>query len=173
MGRAYGVFSMKRAAVLSGLGRKAQNGLVASPEFGTRMRLGCVLTAAPLSSDPLLEGSPCPKGCDICVRACPTDAITREGRVDHLRCSSDAGRNGIHYDELKAAFKKRYPADLPGVDHIPNDIASIDGAGARKCRIACVALCPLGERRLPDVVRRLRTIDEFLPKVELHGFPSG
>jgi len=171
IGPAHGLFSMKRAAVLAGLGRKARNGLVASPELGTRMRLGCVLTAAPLASDPLLEGDPCPASCDICFRACATGALTRDGRVDHLKCFSDAGRRGTRFDELRAEFRKRYPPDAPGVDYTQNDFLSIDGADNRMCRIACVAMCPLGQRKLPDVVRRLKTFDRVVEKVELTGFP--
>lgn len=172
IGPAQGLFSMKRAAVLAGLGRKARNGLVASPQFGTRMRLGCVLTAAPLASDPLLEGDPCPSGCDICARVCATDALTPEGRVNHLKCFSDAGRRGTHYEELKIEFKKRYPPAASGVDYTLNDFLSIDGGDNRMCRIACVAMCPLGTRRLPDVVKRVKDFDEVVGKVELRGFPS-
>jgi epoxyqueuosine reductase QueG len=171
IGPAYGLFSMKRAAVLAGLGRKARNGLVASPEFGTRMRLGGVITAAPMSSDPVLEGDPCPAACNICVNVCPTDAITRDGKVDHLRCYSDAGSQGTSYKELQAQFKKRYPPDVDGVDYRDNDFLAMDGRSNRFCRIACVAFCPLGERRMPDVVRRVNDFASVAPKVDLRGFP--
>ena len=169
---AYGLFSMKRAAVLAGLGRKAKNGLVASPQYGTRIRLGAVLSQAPLSADPLLEGDPCPPSCDICWRVCPTRAISREGRVVHLRCFADAGRSGTSYQEVKEEFKKRYPPDLPGVDYTGNDYLAIDGFGNRLCKIACVALCPLGERPLSDVMRRVRGFAEVVPPVSLQGFPA-
>lgn len=171
IGPAYGLFNMKRAAVLAGLGRKARNGLVASPEFGTKMRLGCVITAAKLISDPPLEGDPCPTTCNICARVCPTGAITRDGRVDHLRCFSDVGRRGMHYAELKAAFKARYPIDFPESDYIENDYLSMDGADNRLCKIACVAFCPLGERKMPDVVRRVANFASVVPPVDLQGFP--
>jgi epoxyqueuosine reductase QueG len=172
IGPAYGLFSMKRAAVLAGLGRKARNGLVASPELGTRMRIGAVITAAELEGDLLLEGDPCLPNCDVCVRVCPTQAISRDGRVSHLRCFSDAGRQGTHFEALKAEFKKRYPPDLPGVDYIMNDFLAIDGNGHRLCKIACVAMCPLGEHAIPDVVGRARHFDNVVPKVMLHGFPA-
>lgn len=168
---AYGLFSMKRAAVLAGLGRKARNGLVASPELGTRMRLGGVLTAAVLEGDPLLEGDPCSPQCDLCVRVCPTRAISRDGRVSHLKCFADGGRRGTDYEALKSAFKKRYPPDRPGEDYTMNDFLSIDGGDNRVCKIACVAFCPLGEHRLPDVMRRVRGFDEVVTPVELRGFP--
>jgi epoxyqueuosine reductase len=171
IGPAHGLFSMKRAAILAGLGRKARNGLVASPELGTRMRLGALITAAELEGDPLLEGDPCLPDCDVCATVCPTHAISRDGRVSHLRCFSDAGLHGIYFEELKAEFKKRYPSDLPGVDYLMNDFLAIDGNGHRLCKIACVAMCPRGEHAIPDVVRRAKRFDNVVPKVELHGFP--
>jgi epoxyqueuosine reductase QueG len=173
IGPAYGLFNMKRGAVLAGLGAKARNGLVASPELGTKMRLGCVITSAPLSSDPLLLEDPCPAPCDLCARVCPTRALTPDGKVDHLRCYSDVGRRGIHYEELKAGFKTRYPADLPGVDHTTNDLLAMEGADNRFCKIACVAFCPLGERKMPDVMRRVTSFGSIVPRVELEGFPPG
>ncbi|MDP6707918.1 MAG: hypothetical protein QF893_16360 [Alphaproteobacteria bacterium] len=169
---AYGLFSMKRAAVLAGLGRKAKNGLVASAKHGTRIRLGGVLTAAALTADPLLEGDPCPPACDICWRVCPTDAISRDGLVSHLRCYADAGRRGTDFETLKAGFKERYPTDRAGVDHTMNDYLAMDGNDNRICKIACVALCPLGERPMPDVMRRVRDFAATVPPVALHGFPA-
>lgn len=172
IGPAYGLFSLKRAAVLAGLGRKARNGLVANPKFGTRMRMGCVITSAPTVGDPLLEGDPCPSACDICRRVCPTDALTTDGRVNHLRCFSDVGRRGVEYAEIENAFKKIHPPDGPGIDNVANDLGSLDGQGNRWCRIACVAFCPLGERRMPDVVRRVNEYRTSIPKVALKNFPD-
>jgi ferredoxin len=172
MGPAYGLFSMKRAAILAGLGRRAKNGLVASPKFGTRIRLGAVLTAAALESDPLAEGEACPPHCDVCMRVCPTSAISRDGDVSHLRCFSDAGRMGTDYGALKTEMKKRYPSDLPGEDYLLNDFLAIDGNGHRLCKIACVAMCPLGEHTMPDIIGRAKHFDTVVPKVTLQGFPE-
>ena len=172
IGPAYGLFSLKRAAVLAGLGRKARNSLIASPELGTRMRLGAVLTAAELEESPLLEGDPCPSGCHVCARVCPGEAISRDGRVSHLRCFSDAGSRGTSFAKIKEEFKKRYPPDLPGVDYITNDFLAIDGKGNRYCRTACMAMCPLGEHKIPDVVRRAKNFHNVVPKAALHGFPA-
>lgn len=168
---AYGIFSLKRAAVLAGLGRKAKNGVVASPELGVRMRLGALLTAAGLESDPLLEGDPCPSGCTICMRACPTRAISLGGRVSHLRCFTDVGRRGVRYEEIRARFKAQYPADLSDVDYAEKEYWGNEGTGNRMCKIACVAFCPLGKRRLPDVMRRVKEFEQQGPRVELLGFP--
>lgn len=171
-GGAYGMFSMKRAALLAGLGRVARNGLVASPEFGPRIRLGAVVTRASLDADPLLAGEACPPACDICIRACATDAISMEGRVDHLRCYADCGRVGTRYEEVKRAFKKRYPVDAPNVDYTASDLAAIDGGDPRFCKIACMVFCPLGAHKLPDVWRATKDFHRIVPKVTLQGFPD-
>ncbi|MEE9199330.1 MAG: hypothetical protein V3U26_05980 [Dehalococcoidia bacterium] len=167
----YGIFSLKRAAVLAGLGRKARNGLVASLELGVRMRLGALLTAAELEGDPLLEGDPCPAGCAICMKVCPTQAISLDGRVSHLRCFSDAGRRGVHYEEIKANFRAQYPADLPGVDYAQDEYWGNEGTGNRICKVACFAFCPLGKRNSPDILGRVKRFEREGPKVELRGFP--
>ena len=52
-----------------------------------------------------------------------------------------------------------------------NDYLAIEGNDNRICKIACVALCPLGERQLPGVMRRVRDFGEVVPSVELRGFP--
>jgi epoxyqueuosine reductase QueG len=171
-GGAYGMFSMKRAAVLAGAGRVARNGLVSSPEFGPRIRLGALVTTAGLAADPLLAGHPCPPGCDICARVCSTDAIGAGGRVDHLRCYADSGRRGTRYDAIKRDFKKRYPLDSGDVDYTVSDLAAIDGGDPRFCRIACMVFCPLGAHKLPDVWQAAKDFHRTVQKVALQGFPD-
>ena len=168
---AYSMFSMKRAAVLAGLGRKARNGLVSHDRFGTRIRLGGVLTAAPLTGTPLQAGAPCPPSCRICMGVCPTGAISDAGRVSHLRCFADAGRRGMDFKTLKAGFRQRYPSDRGDEDYTMNDYLAIEGNDNRICKIACVAFCPLGEKPMADVLRRARDFASIVPPVELSGFP--
>ena len=169
----YGVFSLKRAAVLAGVGRKAKNGLVANPVLGVKIRLACLITAAPLESDPLLPGDPCPPSCTICMEVCSTRAITRDGRVNHYRCFADCGRRGETWEGIKGQMKQGYLPDLPGTDFTPQDRFAIDGAGNRLCKVACLALCPLGENQPADILRRAKDWETANPKVELTGFPAG
>jgi len=64
-------------AMAAGIGEQCRIGTLASSEFGPCMRLAAVLTNAPLVTDgPIDLGirSFC-DGCDICVRACPGNAI--------------------------------------------------------------------------------------------------
>jgi hypothetical protein len=67
-------------AVESGLGELGRVGLLITPQFGPRVRLGTVTTNLPLVPDkPITFGAAeyCEK-CDICVRECEGDAIPKE-----------------------------------------------------------------------------------------------
>ena len=87
-----GVVPHKTAAVLSGLGYVGKNGLLITPEFGSKLRLATVLTDMPVKAlSPVLENG-CGE-CEICKKACPAGAIlgelpTAEGRnIDPEKCS--------------------------------------------------------------------------------------
>ncbi|MEE9325191.1 MAG: hypothetical protein V3U90_06550 [Dehalococcoidia bacterium] len=163
----YGIFSVKRAAVLAGVGRRAKNGLVATLVYGTKTRLGVLLTKAPLEGDPILEGSPCPPNCRICVDVCPMEAITPEGRVDHVRCFSDCGRRGATFQEAIQNMQQRYSSNDPSDDYLAGEHYAIDSFGNRRCRVACMALCPLGENPSPNLLQRSRDWGKKHPKVNL------
>ncbi|MBK5252394.1 MAG: epoxyqueuosine reductase [Peptostreptococcaceae bacterium] len=70
-----GFFSHKMAATRSGLGWVGKNGLLITPEFGPRVRLGTVLTDWPLPVSEPVTTSGC-FSCDLCVKACPAVALS-------------------------------------------------------------------------------------------------
>jgi epoxyqueuosine reductase QueG len=64
----------KTVATLSGMGWIGKSGLLITPEFGPRVRLGSVLTDMPLATGtPVLAGR-C-GNCTACIDACPAKAI--------------------------------------------------------------------------------------------------
>jgi epoxyqueuosine reductase QueG len=67
-------FSHRYAAVAAGLGRLGWSGNVMTPQYGSAILLGTVLTSARLDSDPLLEDNPC-DGCKMCVASCPVEMM--------------------------------------------------------------------------------------------------
>lgn len=75
-GRWRSIVSQKHAAQAAGLGTIGRHSLLITPELGCMVWLGCVLTEAELSPDPLKEAL-C-DGCGLCVRACPVDALKGE-----------------------------------------------------------------------------------------------
>lgn len=65
----------KTVAVRAGLGWIGKNCLLVTPEYGSAIRLSCLVTDAPLpKAEPILE-SRC-KGCTRCVDQCPGKALT-------------------------------------------------------------------------------------------------
>lgn len=69
------VVSAKHCAVKAGLGRIGRNTLLVTPEYGNMVWLSVILLDIELESDRVLEGSPCPDGCNLCVEACPVKAV--------------------------------------------------------------------------------------------------
>lgn len=69
-----GILSMRHAAVLAGLGGLGKSSLFLSPQYGSMVNIGVVLTDIALDSDPLTD-SPCIKGCHICLDECPVRAL--------------------------------------------------------------------------------------------------
>lgn len=70
-----GRFSHKKAARLAGLGDIGKNSLFIHKDFGTRVRLGTLFTDCELKGDGVLKEKLC-FGCDACVKACPSGAIS-------------------------------------------------------------------------------------------------
>ena len=72
------ILSYKHAAELAGLGVFGWNSLLLTPEYGARVRLGCIITDAPLPhSIPAEEYYPCPVCGGACIKICPVSAITQ------------------------------------------------------------------------------------------------
>lgn len=83
--RVIGQFSLKHAAVSAGLGSMGRSNLLLTERFGPHVRLGGVLTAAPLEADRASADDPCPAGCRKCEQACPAGAL-RDGRYQFAPC---------------------------------------------------------------------------------------
>jgi len=62
------------AAKYAGLGTIGRNHCLLTPEFGPRVRLVSIFTAAALPPDPLVEKELCIK-CEACVKCCPKEAL--------------------------------------------------------------------------------------------------
>ena len=88
-------YSHKKIASLAGLGGIGKNSLFLHKQYGARVRLGTLFTDCPFEVEETEYTSPC-IGCDCCVNACPSDAISgvlwqpgmkREEVFDPDRCS--------------------------------------------------------------------------------------
>jgi len=96
-----GLFSHRHAAVEAGLGEIGANSALVTPQYGSRVRLGSVITAAKLTPDSKLTEKVCdPRKCGYrCVKACPYDALPGDGTINQYRCMAGRLRDvGEPYD---------------------------------------------------------------------------
>lgn len=80
-----GDISLRHAAVAAGLGHIGTNRLLLTPKYGPRVRLGAVVTDAPLTPDSPLKYNPC-DDCGLCVKACPAGALHTHTFKDAVKC---------------------------------------------------------------------------------------
>jgi ferredoxin len=142
-------------AIASGLGELGQNGLVLTPDYGSKVRFVAVVTDAELPPDDVYRGNALCTGCGNCVTACPVRAISAdheyeieiENRLfkwretDLLRCDW-AMRYGLVGAEGPACIGSSN--DFPPPEKITKDslICAIKAAD----QIQKVDYCPIVER---------------------------
>ena len=76
----------KEAARLAGLGVIGRNGLLINPKYGAYAFIGTIITGLDIPAERVNPGA-C-LGCDLCIRSCPTLAISSDGSFDPARCLS-------------------------------------------------------------------------------------
>ena len=89
-----GAIDWKQAAIKSGLGGWGKSGLVVSPRFGPRIRLGGLITTADLKPDEKLDFSPC-GNCRLCIDSCPAGALLGDGQIDKKLCGEHIFAYGL------------------------------------------------------------------------------
>ena len=116
---------LKLAAVRAGLGWQGRHSVVITPEYGSWVSFGGLMTNAPLDYDiPLLEKN-CGR-CTACIDACPMGAIQAPYIVEMSAC----------IDEI---------LNTPG--HIPDDIKDRIGDRIISCD-TCLEVCPHSTKNL-------------------------
>lgn len=86
-GRFRSIISQKHAAQAAGLGTIGRHSLLITPEFGSMVWLGAILTDAQLEPDPLRE--PICDACNLCVEVCPKNALA-SAEMDQAACWNHA-----------------------------------------------------------------------------------
>jgi epoxyqueuosine reductase QueG len=136
----WGLLPLVYWAEQAGLGKLTKCGLLANPDYGTRILLGGVLTTLDLEPSEKLNYAPCPSGCLECIAACPVDAIQKTGKVDHDLCIRYSGANPLMTHLLAdQKMKENFTFET-----ILNTVG-VDDHGSYKCN-TCIKVCPLNYR---------------------------
>ncbi len=132
----WGILSLKHAAALAGLGAFGRSGLVFHPRFGAMLRLGAVVTSAPLPGSAPADWTPCPRGCNACAASCPVDALQGTS-FQKMACLGHTVKHGIYHLAL---------GDAEGLKRIEM-IINTAGYNYWLACDECVKVCPLNRRK--------------------------
>ena len=124
----------------AGLGRLAKWSLLVTPQYGTRILLGGVISTQELEPDEKVNEDICPSNCFDCIDVCPAKAIKRTGKVDHNSCIRYSSSNPLLALMLgNQTIRKNY-----SFDKLLNTVA-VDDHGIYSC-FECLSACPLNIR---------------------------
>jgi ferredoxin len=164
------LLSLDHAAVEAGLGTLGLNLQLVTPEYGPRVILTSVLTAAPVEADQPMDGALCQgPSCGRCLAACPADAVGHWER-DFGACEKFKSPNGF---PLAADFLERFAGeeDTDARRGILRSRDSFDlwqgimrGAGVVVGCRRCQDVCPVGADYQAMIGDALETIAEDTPE---------
>jgi len=145
-----GSMDLRRTAVEAGIGSCGKSGLVLVKGFGPRVRLGAVITSAPLNPTKKRFKSLCPPKCQICLSGCPGRALLGKGKVDKRACGRVIFEFGLRRmmkfagEMFDASTKER--ADL--LKSYPfRELWQTLVSGSYYYCFECQALCPIGKTK--------------------------
>ena len=118
----------KYYAVKAGLGWQGKNTLLLNKEYGSRLLLGEIVIDVELEYDKPVGGS-C-GDCDLCMRACPSGALPKAGKLNSYRC--------ISYQTYETK------------DEIPDELAARLGGRVFGCD-SCQDVCPYNKEAKKNV----------------------
>jgi epoxyqueuosine reductase len=153
-GGVIGDISQRHAAVEAGLGRVGLSHNFLHPEFGSRIRLGSVLTTAPLIPDGPLKTEIClGKKCRKCIESCPSKAIQENG-FSVKACLSVMHKYNLygllkHMGKILDASDKEERKRL-FFDRTISEIYMSLRSGDPPFCIKCIEVCPVGMPRKND-----------------------
>ena len=91
-----GEICWRRTGVRAGLGSYGENGLLVTKEFGAAIRISGLVTASDLKEDSPLKEDVCDH-CMTCIDACPTKALSGEGKANKKLCGDMIFKFGFRF----------------------------------------------------------------------------
>lgn len=141
----------RKLALLAGIAWPGKNGCVYVDGCGSWVALGEIVTESKLCSPVEVRGSRC-GDCDLCMKMCPTGAITEPGIIDRERC-------------LSAITQRSEPIPKSLCEKLGNRLYGCD---------TCQEVCPHNsgcEPRTPEFAQRMfpGKHPELRPLIEMSG----
>lgn len=127
------ILPLKLASVRAGIGWQGKNTLVISPEYGTFLALGGIITDASLETDNEPQKDRCGT-CRACQDACPTNALAEPYRLNREKC-------------LASLYKE---------ESLPQGICQLMGNKIVECEI-CQTVCPWNKKHIETPLMGERT----------------
>lgn len=147
-----GPIDLRRAAVEAGVGSYGKSGLILVAGYGPRVRLGAVLTSAPLNPTKKKSKSLCPPGCDICISGCPGRALHGGGQVDKRACGREVFKFGLRgmmrfFGEISGSPESKRMEMIKS--YAFRELWQTLVTGSYYYCFECQALCPAGKAKRP------------------------
>lgn len=147
-----GPIDLRRAAVEAGVGSYGKSGLILVAGYGPRVRLGVVLTSAPLNPTMKKSKSRCPPGCDICISGCPGKALQGTGEVDKRACGREVFKFGLRgmmrfFGEISGSPEGKRMEMIKS--YAFRELWQTLVTGSYYYCFECQALCPAGKAKRP------------------------
>ena len=140
--------SHKTVAQAAGLGKIGHHRLLIHPVFGSHLCLGTIVIDTALDTyDAPLNDNPC-IACNLCVAACPTGAIAKNGDYDFRTCLVHAYRDrlGGFINWTEALVTSRTMEEYREKRNDSETLAvwqAITYGGGYRCGY-CMSVCPAG-----------------------------
>ena len=143
----WGDISHRHVAMAAGLGKIGKNQLLLTPQYGAKIRLTSIVTAAPLKSDEEANLQICPEGCNLCIDSCPAKALSSEN-FDKVACVRYMHRYNLygllrHIGKILDVDSKDEKKKLAFDRTISEIYMSLRSGDPPQC-IECVRVCPAG-----------------------------
>lgn len=138
--------SLRHAAIAAGLGYFGRNNLVLHPRFGSRVIFFAVLSNLDITPDKPFVNDICTH-CNLCVEACPSNALNQEGLTDINKCLKVSQPYGLG---KAIAFWSKYGSSNPEEQKkmlFSRDFWEMYHAqsmGFQYYCFNCYSVCPLG-----------------------------
>jgi|GEM_PF-170964 len=116
------------AGAAAGLGDIGYSGLLITPEYGPRVRLGSIITDVALEPDPLYDGPPLCDRCKMCVKVCRNDCAQALCKDVDGECTVQIENKVWKYAKInkwRCAWGEHFSLDLKEVP-IPDHVSEHD-----------------------------------------------